>query len=421
MPYGNRLDAAAKRELDLLYEEVIKSAVESVEVPNQPGQYVSCHRADKDARPGEIVTHIIENLVFSEIAIADLTKRNSNVFYELGIRHAVNDNTILIAQNEDDIPVDLRGQRYLIYSLDFAGGIQLRKALIDAVRQIVRKPDKVDNPVRRFLCDREKGGSALKTTCKSEMVDKLIEEVKSLHKEMKVQTHYVERIMEALPSPTSKSSIEPQIHSARHYIEGVWRIEPTGSRIYVRNLNGALLAPYRYSGITASGTGHFFAFRAVGVNLLARFEWFNGLFNGYAYFENKSEDVISGGWWLADCEGASLDTPRPPLDKCEWTLIRVRDESPPAWVNQYFEKAQEPGPTEEALVRKQAAILTTQERKILSLTLSGLLGKELAAELGLDEETVKHDRLRAMDKLGVRTPMELEKIAGPAGLRKSIG
>ena len=86
MPYGNRLnDLDRKRELDLFYEELIKPAVESVAVPGQTGQFVHCHRADKEPRQGEIVMHIIENLVLSEIAIADVTGRNPNVFYELGV------------------------------------------------------------------------------------------------------------------------------------------------------------------------------------------------------------------------------------------------------------------------------------------------------------------------------------------------
>ena len=148
MPYGNLSEnPERKRDLDLFYHELIKPAVESVPLPGTVGEYVKCHRADKEPRPGEIVMHIIENLVLSEIAIADVTGRNPNVFYELGVRHAVSDNTILLAQGEEDIPMDLRGQRYFIYRRDFQGGVRLRDALVRAVEEIVRSPKKIDNPV----------------------------------------------------------------------------------------------------------------------------------------------------------------------------------------------------------------------------------------------------------------------------------
>ena len=115
MPFGNAaLNSDRRRQLDLLYEGLIKPAVESVRIPGRADDRIVCHRGDAEPRPGEIIAHIVENLVEADIAIADLTGRNPNVFYELGVRHAVNDNTILLADSEEDIPFDLRGQRLII-------------------------------------------------------------------------------------------------------------------------------------------------------------------------------------------------------------------------------------------------------------------------------------------------------------------
>ena len=51
----------------------------------------------------------------ASLVITDMTGRNANVFYELGMAHAVGVPVVLIAQNVDDIPFDLRGVRTIIY------------------------------------------------------------------------------------------------------------------------------------------------------------------------------------------------------------------------------------------------------------------------------------------------------------------
>jgi len=105
MPFGNpKVDAEQARKLDSIYSRWIKPTVESISIPEKPGQKIICHRADKTYRPGEIITHVIENLISAEIVIAELSGRNANVFYELGVRHAVGSNCILISDNLEDIP-----------------------------------------------------------------------------------------------------------------------------------------------------------------------------------------------------------------------------------------------------------------------------------------------------------------------------
>jgi hypothetical protein len=54
------------------------------------------------------------------VILADLTNKNPNVFYELGLAHAVGTPVILLAQSIDDVPFDLRPVRTIIYedSLD---------------------------------------------------------------------------------------------------------------------------------------------------------------------------------------------------------------------------------------------------------------------------------------------------------------
>src|SRR5271166_3226218 len=209
MPFGDiRSDPDRRRQLDLLYEELIKPAVESVRIPGRPQEKFICHRGDKEARPGEIITHIVENLVEADISIANLSGRNPNVFYELGVRHAVNDNTILIAQSEDDVPFDLRGQRLIIYRCDFEGGVLLRNALVEAIEDVLRSPKRVDNPVRRYLYDREKEKiQATGTPPAADFVKDLLGEVENLRSDFKAQTVEIRAIMEAITSNRGDSTV----------------------------------------------------------------------------------------------------------------------------------------------------------------------------------------------------------------------
>lgn len=51
----------------------------------------------------------------ARIVVADLTDRNPNVMYELGLAHAAKKPVIMLAQKDEDVPFDLRHIRYLRY------------------------------------------------------------------------------------------------------------------------------------------------------------------------------------------------------------------------------------------------------------------------------------------------------------------
>jgi hypothetical protein len=349
MPYGNQpVDPERKRELDMLYAELVKPAVESVLVPGPPGEHVVCHRADHEPRPGEIVLHIIENLVLSEIAVADLTGRNPNVFYELGVRHAVNDNTILIAQSEEDIPVDLRGQRYLIYQRDFPGGIKLRNKLAEAVEEIVRSPSKIDNPVRRFLYNQEK--EKIETQGRPpgyDFVRELLQEVSDLRKDFKTQLAEVRYVLNAVTGGRGTSSGEERDEDLR-FLAGAWQAS-SGSNLYIRWMNRELVAPYCYAG-DESLTGRFYNFRRIADTLFARFEWLplgEGV-SGYAMWRVVSRDRLDGGWWHSRLvpQDVTEDITRmtqtlPGMSR--YVLKRVAGKETPAWAEEYFSQIKRTG------------------------------------------------------------------------------
>lgn len=342
MPYGNLSgNPERKRDLDLLYGELIKPAVESVALPGKPGAFVKCHRADKEPRPGEIVMHIVENLVLSEISIADVTGRNPNVFYELGVRHAVNDNTILLAQSEEDIPVDLRGQRYIIYQRDFQGGVRLRNEIVSAVAEIVRSPSKIDNPVRRYLYDQERQKIEARGRPPGyDFVRELLQEVSSLRRDFKSQLDEVRGVLSAV---TSQQGPSPYGKSSAHeldFLAGAWMATPSGTHLYARLVNGEIVAPYCFGGDSAM-TGHFHNFRKHGENVFARFEWCGcPEIRGYGVWKIESNDRLSGGWWAADDVPQDiaqdvLRLPQRTQGMNAWTLTRLHGKATPRWALEY--------------------------------------------------------------------------------------
>lgn len=70
----------------------------------------------------------------------------------------------------------------------------------------------------------------------------------------------------------------------------------------------------------------------------------------------------------------------------------------------------------QADARARAAALTTREREIVRLVVTGMLNKEIADQLSLALVTVKVHRGRAMHKLGAGNAAELARIAALAGI-----
>lgn len=64
---------------------------------------------------GKIIDQIWRGIQDAEILVAELTTKNPNVFYELGLAHAIEKPVILISSNEDDVPFDLRHIRVILY------------------------------------------------------------------------------------------------------------------------------------------------------------------------------------------------------------------------------------------------------------------------------------------------------------------
>lgn len=96
-----------------------------------------CRRADDIGENPAIIQDVVALIDRSRIVVCDCSGRNPNVFYEIGIAHTLGREVILISQNEDDIPFDLRHLRYIRYLDNAEGRAVLAAALQTRMRTIL--------------------------------------------------------------------------------------------------------------------------------------------------------------------------------------------------------------------------------------------------------------------------------------------
>jgi len=115
--------------LQIVYEDFVKPVIEKCNL--------HCERGDDVFGSNIIMEDILKSIQTSKIIIADLTGKNANVFYEVGICHTLNKTVLLLAQSIEDVPFDLRHRRVLLYEYSPRGCKRLESALYDNLKAIV--------------------------------------------------------------------------------------------------------------------------------------------------------------------------------------------------------------------------------------------------------------------------------------------
>lgn len=144
MPFGKKKDENAKEiDFDKIYEEFIKPSI--IEADLEP------IRADEEIVGGIIHKPMYERLMLCEYAIADLSTANANVFYELGIRHAIRPHsTISIFIDDTKLPFDINFLRALPYNRDLKNLKELQESLIEKLN-FAQKNKSVDSPLFQLI------------------------------------------------------------------------------------------------------------------------------------------------------------------------------------------------------------------------------------------------------------------------------
>lgn len=118
---------------DDIYKIGIKETANSLEI--------LAERVDEQIFREGILERIYRQIELADLIVADMTGQNPNVFYEVGYAHAKGKLCILLTQNADDIPFDLKHHRHIVYGNSIgdlrsrlAGEMAWAKAQIDSVR-----------------------------------------------------------------------------------------------------------------------------------------------------------------------------------------------------------------------------------------------------------------------------------------------
>jgi tetratricopeptide (TPR) repeat protein len=116
MPFGKKPDASGSLvDFDAVYHELIAPAIAQADLDPL--------RADEEMTGGIIHKPMFERLLLCPYAVADLSTANANVFYELGVRHAVRPySTVLIFAEGGRLPFDVAPLRAFPYKLTSTGG-----------------------------------------------------------------------------------------------------------------------------------------------------------------------------------------------------------------------------------------------------------------------------------------------------------
>src|SRR5215831_3009448 len=113
MPFGKKTaaDGTTVIDFDAVYKELLAPAITAAGM--------APHRADADRRGGSIHLDMFQDLLLAEFVVADLTLDNPNVWYEIGVRHALRaGGTVLTYALRDRLPFDIAGQRMQRYTLE---------------------------------------------------------------------------------------------------------------------------------------------------------------------------------------------------------------------------------------------------------------------------------------------------------------
>jgi len=172
MPIGDeKIDPESFSHFNGVYNDVIKASIEYVE--KQLGCSITCSRADDIRKSGNVMKQVLQSLADKFIVIADLSDRNPNVFYELGIRHTFFKRSILITDSPGKNPFDVHGYRTVPYKYPNTDLDSFNKDMLGHIKEILDAPTKSDNPVWDYNLKPETldAGSNVKVEVSYEKID----------------------------------------------------------------------------------------------------------------------------------------------------------------------------------------------------------------------------------------------------------
>jgi O-acetyl-ADP-ribose deacetylase (regulator of RNase III) len=163
MPFGKKENINGELiDFNEIYRDVIQESIRAAGLEPL--------RCDEIERSGSIHRDMFEHVAQDEVAIVDLTNLNANVFYELGVRHALKKNvTVLIQAEGTNIPFNIQGQRIIKYPAPGSDFTETRSSITKFIMNGL-KNQVTDSPVSEVLeslkgNDKSKAINEIETYC----------------------------------------------------------------------------------------------------------------------------------------------------------------------------------------------------------------------------------------------------------------
>ena len=312
------------REFDDVYA-AIKSSFEGA-LSSKSGR---CFRLDETRPAGRITDRLLTELQASFMCIADLTDNKPNVMWEVGYAMALGKPIIIVTQNAQELPFDLKDMQSLEYN---------RHHLTETLSR----------PLRRMIIDTVSASHVAPSSLQSgpHASDELIVELRGQVAELKSIVAQAVR----LSTPT-QSQAQSAKDESRHLmnLEGAWFNKENGNSMYAAMAGDDLVAPYCYGGQDYV-LGIYYGWRRVGEHWFARFTWLNGEFSGFSFLKQESIDLLTGAWWVN--EGVAQPPASPPeTSGVQATWERKPMEEYPTWASLFIAEVRRGG-LESCLARR---------------------------------------------------------------------
>lgn len=178
---------------DRYYEDVYSPAVE--------GAGLRPRRADDLYRPSAIVHDIWALVKKSRVMLADVTGKNPNVFYELGLAHALGKPVVIVTKSMDDVPFDLRALRVIEFNVEDPEWSEILEGKIkQSIGEVLASPEEAVPPA--FLKEKKVSSQPSVTPGRKDIL-RLQQEMDRLRAEVRSKGH----VSEIISGPEEATSI----------------------------------------------------------------------------------------------------------------------------------------------------------------------------------------------------------------------
>ncbi|KAB5489516.1 hypothetical protein [Flagellimonas hadalis] len=186
-------------------------------------------RADDLYRPGNIVNDIWNYTKNANVILADLTNKNPNVFYELGLAHAITKPAILITASMEDVPFDLRSLRVIVYDKNSPDwGDILKDKIAKALEETLKSPEDAIPPTFLEVSKTKR----LKVGEEEKELLELRRDLNSLKREVRSKpNNRIRRVEEEIHPNEAEMLIKRYIENGLDDIDIAEKLEPFGPPI----------------------------------------------------------------------------------------------------------------------------------------------------------------------------------------------